>query len=126
LLVAAAGPSAGWRRASLLASTDAGASWQAIGGTVGPATMGHAVTVLGSAAPALFDLAGSVEVELLHAAMMLHDADTAGLVAGRNLALLGDELIQFGRAEPLGSARWRLSRLTRGRRGTEWAIAGHG
>ena len=31
----------------------------------------------------------------------------------------GNELIQFGRADPLGGGRWRLSRLLRGRRGTE-------
>jgi hypothetical protein len=36
--------------------------------------------------------------------------------------LVGDELIQFGRAEPLGGGRWALSQLWRGRRGTEHAI----
>lgn len=45
--------------------------------------------------------------------------------AGANLALLGEELIQFGRAEPIGSGRYRLSKLLRGRRGTEWAAAAH-
>ena len=40
---------------------------------------------------------------------------------GANLAALGGELIQFGSAEPLGGRRFRLSRLLRGRRGTEWA-----
>jgi hypothetical protein len=39
--------------------------------------------------------------------------------------VLGEELIQFGIAEPLGGRRFRLSRLLRGRRGTEWAPALH-
>jgi hypothetical protein len=37
----------------------------------------------------------------------------------RNLAVVGDELIQFGVVEPLGARTFRLSRLLRGRRGTE-------
>jgi len=46
-------------------------------------------------------------------------------VNGANLAVLGSELIQFGSAEPLGEGRFRLSRLLRGRGGTEWAMDGH-
>jgi hypothetical protein len=33
--------------------------------------------------------------------------------------------MQFGRAERVGERRYRLSRLLRGRRGTEWAASGH-
>jgi len=62
------------------------------------------------------------EVVLARPDMLLADADDAGLDAGRNLALVGDELIQFGRADPIGAGRWRLTRLWRGRRGTEAAI----
>ncbi|ODU21313.1 MAG: hypothetical protein ABS87_07035 [Sphingomonas sp. SCN 67-18] len=125
LFVAAAGPSAGWRRASLLVSLDDGARWEPIGATAPAATMGVVTAPLGVAGAALFDRAGAVEVALLNDAMMLGDADEAGLIDGANLALVGDELIQFGQARPLGGNRWRLERLTRGRRGTEWAIAGH-
>lgn len=125
LYVAAAGVSPGWRRAALLASLDDGASWAAIGATAAPAVMGVAASTLAAADEALFDTAHAVEVALLHGGMMLEDADDGRLLAGANVALLGDELIQFGRAEPLGGARWRLSRLVRGRRGTEWAAAGH-
>lgn len=47
----------------------------------------------------------------------------AGRMAeGANLAMIGDELLQFERAEPIGGARWRLSGLWRGRGGTEAAI----
>ena len=38
-----------------------------------------------------------------------------------NLALVGDELIQFARAAPLGGGRWALSELWRGHRGTRAA-----
>lgn len=76
----------------------------------------------GSAPVGLEDRANRIEVELAHDGMVLSDADAAGMDAGANLAMLGDELIQFARAEPLGANRWRLSGLWRGRRGTESAI----
>lgn len=125
LYVAAAGVSPGWRRASLLASIDDGASWTAIGDTAPPAIIGVAETRLSPAPEYLLDLANSVEVRLLHADMQLSDADAGQLAAGANLAMLGDELIQFGRAVPLGGTRWRLEQLLRGRRGTEAAASMH-
>ena len=75
--------------------------------------------------PALFDLASTVEVELLSEEMELLSASDHALVNGANLALVGDELIQFGDAELIGAGKYRLSRLMRGRRGTEWAASAH-
>jgi len=125
LLVMAAGAAAGWRQAALTTSFDAGASWQAAGATAAPAVLGAAVDALGPGGSALLDAAGSVEVELAGAAMWLESRDDDALAGGANLAVLGDELIQFGSAEPLGGRRFRLSRLLRGRRGTEWAAGAH-
>ncbi|MFW2829118.1 phage tail protein [Sphingomonas sp. ID0503] len=125
LWVAAAGPEAGWRRAALALSVDGGASWESVGATARPATMGTAAAVLAAGAAELFDLVNSVEVELLNDAMWLAGRDDAGLFGGANLILIGEELLQFGRAEQIGARRFRLSRLLRGRFGTEWAMADH-
>ena len=62
---------------------------------------------------------------MVHPALILSDADNDALLAGGNLAMIGNEAVQFGRATPLGSGRWRLSELWRGQRGTEWAVATH-
>lgn len=124
LLVAAAGTAPGWRRAALLYSLDGGARWTAGGATALPATIGSVVVPPARSGSALRDLAGFVDIDLAHEGMTLADADDAGLDSGGNLALVGDELLQFGRAEPLGGRRWRLSRLLRGRRGTEAAAGG--
>ena len=67
----------------------------------------------------------SVEVQLRRAGDWLESRDDDALAAGENLALLGSELIQFGQAVSLGDGRFRLSRLLRGRRGTEWAMGLH-
>jgi len=125
LFVAAAGSEAGWRRAILSASYDGGGSWQAAGASAAPAAIGVAEGVLPPAGPALFDTVSTLDVELANGAMWLEGRSDDALAGGANLALAGDELIQFGVAEPLGANRFRLSRLLRGRRGTEWAAAGH-
>jgi Putative phage tail protein len=123
LLVAAAGE-AGWRRAELSASFDGG-GWVAAGSTAPPAVIGTALTAPPASGAALLDEHNGVEVELLNEAMWLESRSDSALAAGANLALLGDELIQFGAVTPLGDARFRLSRLLRGRRGTEWASGLH-
>ena len=64
----------------------------------------------------------SIEIELAHAGIELSDASAEALDAGANLALVGDELIQFAQAEPVTPTRSRLSGLWRGRRGTEDAV----
>jgi hypothetical protein len=53
-------------------------------------------------------------------------ADPAALAAGANRLLVGEEIVQFMEAAPLGAGAWRLSGLLRGRGGTESeAQAGH-
>jgi hypothetical protein len=125
LFVAAAGVEEGWRRAVLSASYDHGESWEAAGATAPPAVIGVAVDALAPAGSALFDRDSTLDVELANESMWLESRSDDALVDGANLAAVGNELIQFASAEPLGSGQFRLSNLLRGRRGTEWAAAGH-
>lgn len=125
LTIAAAG-GAGWRQAALLMSLDDGARWTAAGAAMVPATIGTVVAPPGPSGGFLIDRSNVLEVTLAHAGMELADMDGGGLDAGFNLALVGDELLQFGRAERVGERCWRLGELWRGRRGTEWAGASHG
>lgn len=122
LAVAAAGTAPGWRSAALLLSTDNGARWNGAGGTALPAILGRILVPPGPASALIEDRRNVLEIELAHAGMVLTDADAAALDAGGNLAMAGDELIQFARAVPLGANRWRLEGLWRGRRATEVAI----
>jgi hypothetical protein len=89
------------------------------------AVLGHAITILPERAPLVLDGLSTVTVRMADDAAALFHCDDDGLMAGANLAMLGNELIQFGRAEELEPGTYRLSRLLRGRRGTEWAAAGH-
>ncbi len=108
-----------------MTTIDGGVSWAAAGSTAPAAILGAALEVPESAGSALIDERSRIEVELLNEAMWLERRSDSALADGANLALLGEELIQFGVAEPLGERRFRLSRLLRGRRGTEWAAGLH-
>ncbi|WP_221794994.1 phage tail protein [Aquisediminimonas sediminicola] len=124
--VATAGMSPGWRQAVLAASVDNKVSWTDLGLTAPPALIGSVEQVLAPGSALLMDRIHTINVAMLHEDMWLEAADDDALLAGRNLALVGDELIQFGAVQPLGNGRFRLSRLWRGRLGTEWAMAMHG
>ena len=89
------------------------------------AVLGRALTILPNGQSSVFDLANVVEVELDDADHWLQSRDDDALINGANLAVLGDEVVQFGAAEPTGAKRFRLSRLLRGRRGSEWAMPLH-
>ena len=116
---------ANWSGAALYADRGDGQLWP-----LGPAPrrraiVGTTLDALGPASPLLIDRGSTLTVTLAAADLALTGASLADLDGGTNLALVGEELIQFAQAEPLGSGRWRLSGLLRGRGGTEAAIAGH-
>ncbi|KQM64433.1 hypothetical protein ASE75_10740 [Sphingomonas sp. Leaf17] len=121
-VVASGGP--GWRRAALLYSLDEGASWVEAGATALPGAIGR-VTTLPEAGVEPGDPAAAMVVTLAEDHMQLSDAGLGGAVAGGAVAMVGDEVIRFGRATPEGGNRWRLGMLTRGARGTDHAMTTH-
>lgn len=87
--------------------------------------MGSAATILGDGEASTLDTVNSVDVELIDADQWLVSCDDDALAGGTNLALLGDELLQFADAEPLGPGHFRLTRFLRGRYATSWAMGLH-
>ncbi|UZW53886.1 phage tail protein [Sphingobium sp. JS3065] len=124
VVVAAASGGEGWRGAALFAI---GATGEAspVGRTAGRAVMGRVDAPLPAGSATLIDAVHAVQVTLLAADMELHGADEAALALGRNLCLVGRELIQFSHAVQTGEASFRLEGLRRGLFGTEWAMAFH-
>lgn len=123
VLVAASAASSGWR-AQPFSISGAGI---AISAATAPrkSVLGTAVTCLGDGAPDLIDARNCVDVQLLDAEQWLTSCDDDALASGINLAVIGDELVQFASATALGEGRFRLERLLRGRGGTEWASGSH-
>ncbi len=125
LMAAVSSPSAAWAGASLYVDQGDGALQ-----LLGPSgrtrsVIGLAQDALAAGSPLLYDRQRSVTVGLIAEDLQLLDATMRQLSMGANRALLGAELIQFSRAEPLGGGRWKLSGLWRGRGGTESAIGQH-
>ncbi len=125
LLIAAAGASPGWRRSAIEVSGDGGVSYVPLGIVEGGAVLGVALTALVIGSVYGWDRFGSVDIELLSDAMWLEGRSKVAVLAGGNIAILGDEIVQFAVAEALSPRRFRLSGLLRGRRGTEQAISTH-
>lgn len=125
LFAAASSASPGWSGAALLVE-QAGGVLIPLGSTGRRrALIGTVASPLGVASPHYLDRKSAIEVALVAVDQPLAEADFARLFAGSNKALVGTEIIQFGRAEPQGGGRWILSGLLRGRGGTEHAIPAH-
>jgi hypothetical protein len=122
LMLAASAASPGWKKVNV----EIAAGSQRFGVRTGrKAMLGLAVTVPGPGDPYLVNRDGSFEIRLIDEDQWLVSCDDEALADGRNMAVLGSEVLQFGEAEPLGQGCWRLTRLLRGRAGTEWAMDLH-
>ena len=123
LALAAASPSGGWQAVPV--EILAGGTVSASRSATGEAVLGQALTALGDGQPFLLDLANPLDVQLANPDHWLQSRDDEALATGANLAMVGDEMIQFGQALALAPGKFRLSRLLRGRRGSEWSVTGH-
>lgn len=121
----AVGGETGWRSASVEMSLDGGANYAPVGSFAGAATIGTAVTALADGPTDRWDRGAGVEVLIANTGLWLESRGPEAVLAGANLALLGDELVQFADVAALAPGRFRLTMLLRGRRGTEAAAAGH-
>lgn len=104
------------------------------GGTLQPAgTSGRSRAIAGTLRTALapsqalrLEAGAAMELDLIATDMAFDPATPEQIANGANRLLIGDEIIQFAAAEPLGERRWRLVGLLRGRGATERAAArGH-
>ncbi|MFC4353052.1 phage tail protein [Fodinicurvata halophila] len=89
------------------------------------AVTGRALTILPPGPVTHWDRAAAVELQLDDPERELDSLPEDQVAAGRNLLWLGGEILQFASAELMGPGSYRLSRLLRGRLGTEAAVAGH-
>lgn len=124
--VAASSTAPGWAGAALY--IDEGDGQLAPAGATGRtrAIAGTVASPLAAASPLILDRTNALTVELLGNDMTLQDASMRQLAMGANRAQIGAEIIQFGRATPLGGTSWKLELLLRGRGGTEPFIGAHG
>ncbi len=128
-LIAPYGTGSSFGGAAIYESTDGGTTYAEIAQQGTPGVVGWTPQALASTQPYTWDTISTISVYLNAPYMQLSSATDLQVIQGANLALLGSELIQFGVAQLLtdsnGNAYYQLSRLLRGRRGTEWAMGSH-
>lgn len=123
LRFAACGISDGWKGTTIVRELSSGDD-SILLNLDKPATIGSAITVLGAGTTEVFDEQNTVDIALL-GSNTLANADELTVLGGANVAVLGNEVIQFKNALQLSAGSYRLSGLLRGRLGTESTISSH-
>ncbi|MBI2801232.1 MAG: hypothetical protein HYX63_13305 [Gammaproteobacteria bacterium] len=119
----AGGYYSGWRGCEVGLSADNGTAFDNIATIINDATIGYTTTTLGtSSLPHQIDLLNSVTVTLTTLNTTLSSISDAALLAGGNLCIIGDEILQFGSATLVSAGIYTLSRFLRGRLGSEYAL----
>jgi hypothetical protein len=125
IYIAAGADSSAWRGASLLISTDSGATFNPVKTFPGNAITGVTSSGMFNGPTLYFDRNNFVDVTLDNTSFQLDSVTEEAVLNGANAIFINGEIIQFQTATLIGGTTYRLTNLLRGRRGTEWAMAPH-
>lgn len=107
-----------WQGASVELSKDGGATWIDSDSTTSNSIMGALAAPLAAHTHWYRDDTNTLTVELLREDMELQTATMAEMLNRANLAIIGNELINFSEAEQVGPKTWALHGILRGRKGS--------
>lgn len=125
VFAAVSSASADWRGAALYADRGDGELHPLGPSNRSRSVIGTVSNALPAASQLLFDRQSQIIVSLVDPAMQLASVDMRQLASGANLALVGEEILQFATAAPVGDGSWRLEGLLRGRGGTGTKLGSH-
>jgi hypothetical protein len=120
MYVAIAGLTDAWQGAEVELSIDGGANYIESEQVVTATAMGELVTTLALGDhPAEFpDDINTCNVRIDTLGGELTPSDLEGLLNRENLAIIGDEIVQFAEAEEISAGLWQIGYFLRGRKGT--------
>lgn len=118
----------GWKGAVIYRSLDGGESggntFNQIASTTAKAVKGVVLNSVGDwSGGNTFDTTNTIDVSLLNGE--LSSVTELAILNGANSAIIGNEILQFQNATLTGERRYTLSKLLRGRAGTEHEISTH-
>lgn len=116
--LAATGESDAWDGALVEMSMDGGTNYIDEWLVTSSAVIGTLDTPLGAHDPATPDDVNSCQITLVPPNATLTPATLTEMMNRANLALIGDEYLNFGDAEELSPGVWEIGHLLRGRKGT--------
>ena len=124
LRFAGCGITSNWKGSAIYRSDDGGANYARLIDLTSMSAIGNASNALSSGPTNVFDETGSVAVLLIDN-NPLQSVTQLAVLNGANVALLGNEIIQFTTATLVQPNQYTLTGLLRGRLGTEWAVGTH-
>lgn len=113
--VALAGVVPGWRGATIELSLDGGANYIMSDDWQGSTVIGELVATVGAANPAYPDDVNLITIDVQLREAELIATDLTGMLNRTNLAVIGNEIIQFSNVDEPSQGRFVLSGLLRGR-----------
>jgi putative tail protein/concanavalin A-like lectin/glucanase superfamily protein len=116
--VAVSGLLGAWQGALVELSFDSGATYVDAGSTDVSAVIGELLSPLADHPQSFPDAVNSCSVRIHTPFAELEQATLTDLLNRANLAIIGDEIIQFGNADETSDGEWQLSYFLRGRKGT--------
>jgi hypothetical protein len=116
LKFAISGSNNNWKGAEIFYSLS-DSNYQSLGLIQASATTGNCINKLENANSFLFDKINNLEIFLLNGS--LESVSRNDILNGFNLALIGDEIVQFQNADFINNGHYILSNFLRGRLGTE-------
>jgi hypothetical protein len=121
--VAISGIFEAWQGATVELSLDAGANY--VDGTTWniASVMGETLSTLDDHPQEFPDQTHTVTVRIDTPNVALEESDLAGMLNRQNLAIIGDEILQFAEADETSEGVWEIGFFLRGRKGT--ATAAH-
>lgn len=115
-----------WKGATVYKSIDGGATFTPQFSALVEATIGTLISALPVSEAHTWDTTTVIDVAVASSAFTFESRTDAAVLAGANGAAVGDdgrwEIIQYANATKISDTHWQLSRLLRGRRGTEHNI----
>lgn len=108
-----------WQGALVELSLDGGANYLQSSTWNIAAVMGETLTIMGDHPQGYPDIINAVSVVINTPDGALETTDLEGLLNRQNLAIIGNEILQFGTADETTSGEWDLSYFIRGRKGTQ-------
>lgn len=125
--VATQGYTTNWRGAIIERSGVGGTlTWESFVSTTKDAIVGRASNALGDAPdPFIWDVGNIVNIQLLDSEDTLSSVTEDQVIGGYNIGLLGNEIIQWQNATLEGDGSYTLSKLLRGRKGSDYATWYH-
>lgn len=122
--VAARGTDSTWRGGAVYRAADGSTDYANFLTTPTIAVIGTTADALADGTTVVFDTANTVTVTV-QAGTVLESRTELEVLAGTNIALIGDELVGFTTATQNSTTSWTLSGLLRGAQGTDHATTTH-